>query len=736
MARLLTLLTLIVSWLFAAPAHAGPKNPFLVRGDGATIAAGATGEVTLTLVVPSGFHVYRDMMEVTVDAAGGLSFGAPSFPPGAMKPDPLNPGSQREQFDQDVIVEVPVTAPASPGAYTATLKFRYQGCKDTLCYMPATDAVDLTVTVTGAGAPKDGAQGEAAPEGQASPGPEAAEAIPSPEQIVTLKAGPAAPGKAVVAVDLRESWHINRDLFGLRLASEGGPVTLGDALDLPPGEPYEDPASGFARVDLTRGFVVSAPVTGPEGSHELDLLVTVQVCKEGLCLMPTDLPIKVSAVIGGGAPAASAAAPSTGGGDTLSAAREAGLLSLLALVFVAGLGVSLTPCVLPMVPITIGIIGARSAGSRLQAVSLAATYVFGLALVYTLLGVGAGLFGWMFGSWMQSVMVVGAVSAFFFVMGLAMFGLFDLGVPSSIQTKLSQYGGAGYGGAFVVGMVGALVAGPCSGPVLLSIIALISKQGEVALGALLMAVFSLGMGMIFLVAGAFSSSLLRPGPWMETVKKSFGLVMWAGALYFISPHLSDTLTALIASAMLLVTAVYTWPESEEEHGFWVARGRKLYAVVGGIVGAYLLLGVLVTRGFILAPIQLSGGGGAAEAKPGIAWGSDEAGALARAASEGKPVLIDFTADWCAACKELEHYTYTDAGVIASSQSFVTVMVDATRGDDPRVKALLEKYDVAGLPTVKFLKPDGSTLNDLTVTGFIPASEFLPRMQSALTQVGP
>lgn len=736
MSRLLTLMTLIVGWLFGAAAHAGPQNPFLVRGEGATLAPGATGEVTLTLVVPQGFHVYRDMMEVTVDQAGGLSFGAASFPPGEMKPDPLNEGSKREQFEHDVIVDVPVTAPAKEGAYAATLKFRYQGCKDTLCYMPATDAVDLTVTVKAGAAPAGAAPEAGAPGATGEQG--AAETPPSADKVVKLSAGASEPGKAVIQVSLTEGWHINRDMVGVFLAREGGPVTVGTELDMPPGEPYTDPASGFSRTDLVGDFTIKAPLTGPNGSYDLDLLVNVQVCKTGLCLMPTDLPLKVAAIIGEASAATTApvASAPSGGGDTLSKAREAGLGSLLALVFAAGLGVSLTPCVLPMVPITIGIIGARSAGSRLQAVSLAATYVVGLALVYTLLGVGAGVFGWMFGSWMQSVAVVAAVALFFFVMGLAMFGLFDVGVPSSIQTRLSQYGGAGYGGAFVVGMVGALVAGPCSGPVLLSIIALISKQGEVALGALLMAVFSLGMGMIFLVAGAFSSSLLRPGPWMETVKKSFGLVMWAGALYFISPHLSDTMTALIASGMLLVTAVYTWPENDEEHGFWVARGRKLYTVVAGIVGAYLLVGVLVTRGFILAPLQLSGGGAAEASKPGVVWGSDEAAGLAKAKAENKPVMIDFTADWCAACKELEHFTYTDPGVIAASADFVPVMIDATRGDDPAVKALLEKYEVAGLPKVIFMKPDGSILNDLTVSGFIPASEFLPRMDSARQQAKP
>lgn len=731
MKRLLSLCAFVVVCLLGT-AHAGDKNPFLVHAEGTTLAPGARGNVTLTLVVPPAFHVYRDMMEVKVTDAGGLTLGAPSFPPGEQKPDPLNPGTNREQFEEDVIVEVPVTAPAKEGSYTAAFTFRYQGCTQKLCYMPATDAVDAVVQVSAGASTGGTTSASSAPAAAAASEDVAEDEVPSSaDKVVHVSEGVAEDGKVVIAVGLEPGWHVNRDLFGVRTATEGGLYTLGEP-DLPAGKPFVDPATDFTRTDIEGDFLVRVPVSGPPGQAALDLLVNIQACKEGLCLMPTDFPLHASVSLGGGAraPVAQASASPPGGKDAFSQARDKGLGALLALVFAAGLGVSLTPCVLPMVPITIGIIGARSAGSRLQALSLAATYVAGLAGVYTLLGVGAGVFGWMFGSWMQNVTVVATIALFFFVMGLAMFGLFDIGMPSSVQTKLSQYGGTGYTGAFVIGMVGALVAGPCSGPVLLSIIALIGKQGEVGLGALLMAVFSLGMGMIFLVAGAFSSTLLRPGAWMDTVKKSFGIIMWAGALYFLSPHLSVTVTALIASAMLLLTAVYAWPESEEEHGFWVARARKLYTVVGVIVGAYLLLGVLLTKGFILPAIQAPTGGVAAAQGPQIAWGHDEQAALATAKSEGRPVMIDFTADWCAACKELEHLTYTDAGVIAASQGFVPVMIDATSGEDPAVKALIQKYDVGGLPTVKFLKADGTPIEDLTVTGFLPPAEFLSRMQAA------
>jgi thiol:disulfide interchange protein DsbD len=154
--------------------------------------------------------------------------------------------------------------------------------------------------------------------------------------------------------------------------------------------------------------------------------------------------------------------------------------------------------------------------------------------------------------------------------------------------------------------------------------------------------------------------------------------------------------------------------------------------VGGLVGAYLLVGTLVTQGFILPPLQLSAAGAStATAHGAIPWvKDDETAALARAQAENKPLIIDFTAEWCAACKELEHFTYTDAGVITASAAFVPLMIDATSDKDPKVQALLKKYDVKGLPTVLFLKPDGTVIPKLTLTGFEPAEKFLPRLSAA------
>ncbi|MCB9760401.1 MAG: thioredoxin family protein [Alphaproteobacteria bacterium] len=734
-----------VAFALVSPAHAAPKNPFSVDAVPLTLEAGAAQPLTVTLHVPSGAYLYREMCSVEVVDAGGLTLGEPDLPPGFVRFDEVM-GMERELWELDAVVEVPVQAPAEPGAHEVLLSVRYQGCKGGLCYMPQTDTVAVPVTVT----KKAAAWGLPSLIGVAH-----ADELSDdhPVSVAVRVDG------MDIAVDFRqkEGWHINQQMTFLELA-EGQAVTLGEQV-WPKAHERPDPAiPEMTRPELDGDFTATAPVLGPAGTHTVKGTVGYQACKAELCQLPQYVDFEVEVTLdasrAGGAPAeaqpeglpeappapevaapvapavTSAAAP-TFGGDAFAEARSKGILWLTLFVFFAGFLVSLTPCVLPMVPITIGIIGARSAGSRLQAFSLALTYVAGLAVVYTLLGVGAALTGSIFGGWMQSPWVVGTVAVFFAVMGLSMFGFFDVGVPSSLATKLSEKGGAGYAGAFVVGAVGAIVAGPCSGPVIASLMVLIGQQGELLLGVTMMGAFSLGMGMIFLVAGTFSGQVLRPGAWMDTVKKAFGIIMWLGAIYFVAPHLSDAVTAGLTAAVLLSTAVFGWPHQEEDDGSMVIRARRLYGVVGGLVGVYLLLGLLVTEGFILPPMSMGVAGAATTKAPAIPWQSDEPTALAMAAEAGKPVVLDFTADWCAACKELEHFTYTDPAVIALAGEFVPVMIDATRDDDPRIQALFNKYAVTGLPTVLFMKPDGTVHQGLTLRGFEGAEPFLARMNAAL-----
>ena len=543
-----------------------------------------------------------------------------------------------------------------------------------------------------------------------------------------------------------------------------GSLNIGTAV-APIGEWKDDPATGIQREVFSHDVTYTFPVSAHTelGSYPVVVSAWWQGCEGTLCTMPRDETIElnmevveqtsearllvgpsitlaiIEAIFGEAnaenvdedivAESSSAEQSSGVSGSVLGIDLAGkGTTALILLVFLAGLGVSLTPCVLPMVPITMGIIGASAEGSRSKGLLLGLTYVAGQAMVYTALGVGAAMTGAVFGAWMQSPYVVGGVSLFFAWMGLAMFGFFNIQVPSSIQTKLASVGGAGFVGALLVGMVGALVAGPCSGPVIASLMILIGQQGELALGVSLMMSFSLGMGVIFIAAGAFSGTVLRPGAWMDTVKKGFGVILWFGAIFFAKAHLSTTTVAMLTMAVLITTAVWGWPSRNEDDASSEVKLRRLYSVVAFIVGAYLLIGLLVSRGFILGPMTSSY---VAHEEVHVAWQSDPDSVLDAAAANDRPVMIDFTADWCAPCQELERETFSDEEVVELSERFELLQVDGT-SPSAILDELKVRFNVQGFPTVLFLRPDGTVMEEYRLLSFEEPAEFVERMESVLS----
>lgn len=687
------------------------ENPVHAEVADTTVAPGANGAIRVTVVVPTGHMVYADHFTLAVTDDGALTSGPASLPPGEMKPDPANAAANREVFEDDILIDVPVIAPSDgSGDVPVQLHVVTQACKVGLCFPPKEEDLTAIVHISG-------------------------EEVP-----VAFSGKPGKPGEIVVHADLHGEWHINKAFVGVTVpaAADGSrsAYALGE-LQLPAGVKSGSPADGTEREDLDQDFDIVVPVTGPAGEARLTVDVAYQACKGvALCKMPTSESVVVPVNIGGAEPVDTAptapvvvasAAPTPAAAGGFAAAAAQGTFSLLILCFAAGVGVSFTPCVLPMVPITMGLIGARGAGSRFTAVSLAFAYVIGQALVYTALGVAAGMTGALFGSAMQSPWLVGGIAGFFVIMGAGMFGFFDLQVPSAVQSRISGFDKrGGYVVAFIFGMIGAVLAGPCSGPVVFAILGVIATGGKVLFGASLMFAFAFGMGMIFLVTGAATGWLPQRGAWMMVVKKSFGIVMWLGAIFYAKSLLTDVQVALATSGVLLSTAVFGWPDPNDGEGFFTVRARQLYAIVGVLVGGYLLVGTLLTEGFILPPLQL--GSARAVSGPSIPWVRTEAEGLAAATASGKPLMIDFTAEWCAACHEMEKLTYTNADVITSADGFVPVMIDCTAKADPVIQALQKKYGVTGLPTVVFAKADGTILN-MTV-GFVEAQAFVGEMKKA------
>jgi thiol:disulfide interchange protein DsbD len=385
--------------------------------------------------------------------------------------------------------------------------------------------------------------------------------------------------------------------------------------------------------------------------------------------------------------------------------------------FVGGLLVCLTPCVYPMIAITVSVFGARQSKSRMDAMALSTSFVLGIAAMFTPLGLVAGLTGSLFGSALSNPFVVCAISAIFLALAASMFGAFEFVLPSSLTNRLAQVGGIGYGGAFLLGLASGLIAAPCTGPVLTGILLWIGKSRSAGLGAAVLFAFSIGLGIPFWLVGTFAVHLPKAGRWMVGVKSFFGIVLTTAALYFlknavrplgqlVSPNTSFVVVcgALIVAGVALGAIHLAFGEGSK----WESL-RKGVGIASTVAGLFLLIGwIELPRGH-------------------LRWEASEQVARVRASGEARPVLIDFTAEWCGACKELARETFSDASVMAEASRFVAVKVDATEEDDPNVDQVKNKYHVIGLPTVILLGKNGDERQRFTE--FVPPAQFLEALRA-------
>ena len=405
------------------------------------------------------------------------------------------------------------------------------------------------------------------------------------------------------------------------------------------------------------------------------------------------------------------------GADAFTRALEKGPLYAALAAFAGGFVVSLTPCVYPMVAVTVSVFGAAQAKSRWQGAALSASFVLGIIAMLVPLGVIAGQSGQIFGSVLQSRWVVLGIALLFLVLASAMFGAFEMALPSAITNRLATMGGFGFKGAFLLGAACGLIATPCTGPVLTGILTFIAKTRSSALGAAAMSAFGLGLGVPFFAVGAFAVQLPKSGAWMVHVKSVLGIALVAVALHFASttfPELTQPARPSLPFFLGVAAAIIV--------GALLGAVHRQFAEPGPGIKLMKGLGVALMSGGLFFGFE-------AAIKPPdvVAWEHQLEAARGRAQRESRPMLVDFGAAWCAACKELDKVTFSSPLVAPEMARFVNVKVDATNTDDPKVEAALASFKVVGLPTVVLFDSHGkeaARYND-----FIPPERFLPAIRA-------
>ncbi len=548
-----------------------------------------------------------------------------------------------------------------------------------------------------------------------------------------------------VRYQIAPGYYLYRDKFRFALAPED--AKLG-AVQLPAGKKHRD--DFFGEVETYRGDLrITLPFEADrDGVPAVTLTAISQGCADvGVCYVPQEqkavLRLAALGAAGTRSDASSTpfgAAPAAGEDARLAALFDGGFWLAVASFFGFGLLLSFTPCVLPMVPILSGVIvGAGHSITRVRGFLLAAIYVFGMAITYAVAGVAAGLSGAMLSATLQNPWVLGAFAAIFVALALSMFGFYELQLPVALQSRLAdasnRFHGGHFAGVFSMGVLSALIVGPCVAAPLAGALLYISQSQDIVLGGAALFAMALGMGVPLLVVGASAGVLLpKAGPWMETMKRFFGTLLLGVAIYLVSPFVPLPVQMFLWAALLIVTGIYLRaidPLPVNAHGFQkFSKGVGVIALIAGV--AYLIGAFSGGRDLLqpLSGLRLTASESGPHETP-FQRVSNAAELDARvAAAAGRPVMLDFYADWCVSCKEMERYTFSDERVRARFREMVLLQADVTANNAEHA-ALLKRFRLFGPPGIVFFDREGREIRGLRVIGFQPADRFAAVLDQAL-----
>ncbi|HEY5763343.1 MAG TPA: protein-disulfide reductase DsbD [Rhodocyclaceae bacterium] len=547
-----------------------------------------------------------------------------------------------------------------------------------------------------------------------------------------------------VRYQIADGYYLYRDRFAFSVAGEGT-IQL-DAPQFAKGKMKQDELFGLVEVYFKEAVArVTVQRAGSDGALPLSLSLVSQGCADGgICYPPQTQQVSVDLPALG---STTAAAPRGGdeSGEIAALLSNASFWLVLVSFFGFGLLLSFTPCVLPMVPILSGIIVGQSGKGhptpRRRAFMLSLVYVLGMAVTYAAAGIAAGMSGTLLAAALQNVWVLGSFALVFVVLSLSMFGFYELQLPAFLQSKLSDeanhFKGGTYYGVASMGAVSALIVGPCVAAPLAGALLYISQSGDALLGGAALFAMALGMGVPLLLVGLSAGSLVpHTGPWMEAVKRVFGVLLLATALWMVSPVIPAWLVMAGWAALLIVSAIFMHaldglpPHSSGWQRFWKGVGVMML-----LYGTALLVGTLAGNRDPLQPL-----GGMLVRGPSAVAGQAHETEFRRVASvaeldgvvkaAGKPVMLDFYADWCVSCKEMERFTFSDPAVRARLAKFVLLQADVT-ANSAEDQALLQRFGLFGPPGIIFFTAGGNEVQGLRVVGFQNAETFAGMLDRAL-----
>ena len=522
-------------------------------------------------------------------------------------------------------------------------------------------------------------------------------------------------------------------------------------LQLSPGEEKQDPIFNKLLYVYHDAAEVSLPIANTNGATETVFKVKYQGCSEisGICYPPQtrEISVRLPEIVSA---ASASVAAETASADVVSeqdqianTLKQGNTWLTLVAFFGAGLLLALTPCVFPMIPILMGIIVGQGENQTVRStLLLSVVYVLAMALTYTIVGILVGLSGENIQAWFQNPWIISGFVAIFIALSFSMFGFYDLQMPASVQSKLTQLSNSQQGGTLtgvaIMGFLSALIVGPCVTAPLVGALIYIAETGDAVLGGMALFSLSMGMGAPLLAIGASAGKVLpKAGPWMDAVKAVFGVLLLALGIWMLERVAPAVLTMALWAALLIVSAVYMGAIDALPQG--ASGWRKLWKGTGLLLLVYgiaLIIGLASGGRDVFQPLKGIGlGSGSAEHQAHLSFRQIKGieglnAALADARAQGKTVMLDFYADWCISCKEMEALTFTDPAVQQALADSVLLQADVTPNDEQDV-ALYKHFGIIGPPSIMFFGTDGNERRNFRVVGFMPADEFAAHVERAL-----